>query len=244
MSNIQFSAVSAITSTFEDQPKVGVENRELQVISAKMASMEPLAKSLNQQVESGTVSMSQLMKLIGMIIDSSKELRSQLLFNRIDEAMSTLELGIALAQNKKETAQVKFGLNMAISLVSMTIQTASAYQTSKFKTVKDKHLPEGKVSDLSAQQRNEISATLQQARTAKYNNVTNLAQMSNKIGSDGVEFLHADNVQNDEENQASKETKQKFDEQLTQFIESLGNELVQLLKMMEAIQGATLVTNR
>ncbi|KAA1195508.1 hypothetical protein [Photorhabdus heterorhabditis] len=244
MSNIQFSAVSAMTSPFEDQLKTGVENKELQVISAKMANIEPLAKSLNQQVESGTVSMGQLMKLIGMIIDSSKELRSQLLFNRIDEAMSTLELGIALAQNKKETAQVKFGINMAISLVSMTIQTASAYQTSKFKTVKDKHLPEGKVSDLSAQQRNDISATLQQARTAKYNNVTNLTQMSNKIGSDGVEFLHADNVRHDEENQASKETKQKFDEQLTQFIESLGNELVQLLKMMEAIQGAALVTNR
>ncbi|KOY63053.1 hypothetical protein AM629_05340 [Photorhabdus heterorhabditis] len=233
-----------MTSPFEDQLKTGVENKELQVISAKMANIEPLAKSLNQQVESGTVSMGQLMKLIGMIIDSSKELRSQLLFNRIDEAMSTLELGIALAQNKKETAQVKFGINMAISLVSMTIQTASAYQTSKFKTVKDKHLPEGKVSDLSAQQRNDISATLQQARTAKYNNVTNLTQMSNKIGSDGVEFLHADNVRHDEENQASKETKQKFDEQLTQFIESLGNELVQLLKMMEAIQGAALVTNR
>ncbi|NRN28539.1 type III secretion system protein [Photorhabdus heterorhabditis] len=244
MSNIQFSAVSAMTSTFEDQLKTGVENKELQVISAKMANIEPQVKSLNQQVEAGTVSMSQLMKLIGMIIDSSKELRSQLLFNRIDEAMSTLELGIALAQNKKETAQVKFGINMAISLVSMTIQTASAYQTSKFKTVKDKHLPEGKVSDLSAQQRNDISATLQQARTAKYNNVTNLAQMSNKVGSDGVEFLHADNVRHDEENQASKETKQKFDEQLTQFIESLGNELVQLLKMMEAIQGAALVTNR
>ncbi|WP_051691017.1 hypothetical protein [Photorhabdus australis] len=244
MSNIQFSAVSAMTSTFEDQLKAGVENKELQAISAKMASIEPQVKSLNQQVESGTVSMGQLMKLIGMIIDSSKELRSQLLFNRIDEAVSTLELGIALAQNKKETAQVKFGINMAISLVSMTIQTASAYQTSKFKTVKDKHLPEGKVSDLSPQQRNDISATLQQARTAKYNNVTNLAQMSNKIGSDGVEFLHADNVRHDEENQASKETKQKFDEQLTQFIESLGNELVQLLKMMEAIQGAALVTNR
>ncbi|WP_214282022.1 hypothetical protein, partial [Escherichia coli] len=61
---IQFSTVPAMASTFEDQPKIGSENKELQVISAKMASIEPQVKSLNQQVESGTVSMSQLMKLI------------------------------------------------------------------------------------------------------------------------------------------------------------------------------------
>ncbi|OWF72388.1 hypothetical protein B4907_22615, partial [Yersinia kristensenii] len=117
-----------------DEPQNSVsENKTLQASIEGLTVTKQQTVTLNKQAELGTVSMSQLMSLLNMIIESSQKLRSQLLSNRIDEAMATADLAKMLAVDKKDSAQLKFGINLASSVVSMGIQTVSAFRTGQCK---------------------------------------------------------------------------------------------------------------
>ncbi|WP_139336790.1 type III secretion system protein [Yersinia enterocolitica] len=250
MTTIQMSNLPVTVSMFDEPQNSVSENKTLQASIEGLTVTKQQTVTLNKQAELGTVSMSQLMNLLNMIIESSQKLRSQLLSNRIDEAMATADLAKMLAVDKKDSAQLKFGINLASSVVSMGIQTVSAFRTGQCKPLEDKHLSKlgggsgAKVANLSPQELNNFTASLQQQRTAKYNTVSQMADMSRKMVGDINEIQNADKVRRQDETQSTKELKQKYDEHMTPFIDSLGNELMQLLKMKEAIQGTSLVTNR
>lgn len=214
------------------------------------SSMTVGQSGLNKIQNDGVVSMSQLLALLAMIIESSQLLRTQVLTNRINEAMATAEVAKVLAADKKDSAHTKFGINLAAGVVSMGLTTASAFKAGQFKKVEDKHLTKlghgenAKVSDLSVDRLNEITASLQQQRTAKYNTVSQLSGASKEMIGNVNEIQNSDQVKRQDETQATKDLKQRYDEQLTTFIDSLSNELTQLLKAMEAVQAAAQVTNR
>ncbi|EKT64608.1 hypothetical protein [Providencia burhodogranariea] len=210
-----------------------------------------IAKSeLNTINDTGSVSMSHLLALLAMIIESSKLLRSEVLMNRINEAGATVELAHVLAADKKSSATTKFSINLAAGVVSMGITSAAAFKTGQFKKVDDKHLvnlgygENAKVSNLSVDRLNEITASLQQQRTAKYNTITQLSGVSKELIGNVNEIHNAGEVKRHDDTQATKDLKKTYDDQLSSFIDSLGNELNQLHKAMESVQGAMLVNNR
>ncbi|HHL2502289.1 TPA: type III secretion system protein [Yersinia enterocolitica] len=250
MTMIQFSHFPVAASMLEEQKNSVSENKELQSCIEDLTVTKHQIAILNTQADAGTVSMSQLINLINMIIESSQKLRSQLLSSRIDEAMATAEVAKILAVDKRDSAQVKYGINLASSVVSMGIQSVSGFRTSQGKTLKDKHLSKfgcesgAKVANISSQERNNFTGTLLQQRTAKYHTVSQMADMSGKVIGDANEIQNADKIRRQDETQSTKDLKEKYDEHITQFVDSMGNELLQLLKMKEAIQGSSLVTNR
>lgn len=196
------------------------------------------------------VSMAHLLALLAMIIESSKLLRTEVLINRINEAEATVGLAHTLAADKKSSATTKFSISLGAGVLSMGITSAAAIKTSQFKKVDDKHLTKlgygenAKVSNLSTDRLNEITASLQQQRTAKYNTVSQLGNVSKELIGNLNEIQNAGQVKRQDDMQATQDLKKTYDGQLTAFIDTLNNEFNQLLKSMDAVQGAMLVNNR
>lgn len=132
----------------------------------------------------------------------------------------------------------------------MAVISAAAFKTGQFKKVEDKHLTKlgygdnAKASNLSTDRLNEITASLQQQRTAKYNTITQLSGVSEKLVGNVNELQNAARVERQDDTQATKDLKKTFDDQLNSFIDALGNELNQLHKLMESVQGTMLANNR
>ncbi|EGQ8681739.1 type III secretion system protein [Vibrio parahaemolyticus] len=203
-----------------------------------------------EKASQGGVSMSELLALLSQIISSAKELRSQVMQSRIDEAKATTELAIVLADDRRSDAQMKFGISLASSVMNMALTTASSVRIGQTKTLKDKHLSsmsgngDMKVSDLSMKDLNKFTAQLQQARTAKYNTVSQSGNMANSMVGNANDIINAEEVKHQEEGTASKQLKEKVDAHLDQFIQELTTEAVKLNEILDLMARASLVTNR
>ncbi|HCH6235302.1 TPA: type III secretion system translocator protein VopD2 [Vibrio parahaemolyticus] len=202
------------------------------------------------KISEGGVSMSELLALLAEIIKASKELRSQVMSNKITEAKATTELAVSLADDRKHDAIVKFGIMLASSVVSMAITSASSVRMGQTKILKDKHLASMsgdsnmRVADLSAKDINKFSAQLQQGRTAKYNTVAQTGNMANSMVGNINDMRHAEEVKHQEEGTASKQLKEKVDAMLDGYLQDLTQAAVKLNEILDTMQRASLVTNR
>lgn len=228
-----------------------------------------------KEANKGSVSMADLLALLSQIIESSQQVRAQVMKNRIGEAVATSALATMLAQDKCGDAKLRFGITLASSVVNMGLTTAATVRIGQTKTLKDKHLSKmadaggadaggvkllkttdlesgkvtnvdksPKVSDLTPKELNKYTASLQQQRTAKYNSVTQMGGMADGMVGNANEIQNAEQVKGQEETQASKDLKEKFDAQLDQYIQDLTAEAVKLNEILEAVAKASLVTNR
>lgn len=194
--------------------------------------------------------MSELLALLAEIIKASKELRSQVMSNKITEAKATTELAVSLADDRKHDAIVKFGITLASCVVSMAITSASSVRMGQTKILKDKHLASMsgdsnmRVADLSAKDINKFSAQLQQGRTAKYNTVAQTGNMANSMVGNINDMRHAEEVKHQEEGTASKQLKEKVDAMLDGYLQDLTQAAVKLNEILDTMQRASLVTNR
>ncbi|EKT60076.1 hypothetical protein [Providencia sneebia] len=244
---IQFTNTHAMSAmNFQDnanKPQVDA----IKQTNDSLKSAESGFKTINSEK---TVSMSQLLALLSEIIDASASLRNVMMINRITEAGATAEMAKVAAGVKKDDAHLKFGIKLASGVFSMGMSTVAAVRTGQVKMVQDKHLSKAglgenaRVSDLSADKINEISASLQQQRTAKYNMVNQTSGAADNMMGNVSEMISASAIQQQEETKSSIDLKEKYDAQLTSFIDTLGNTIAQILKSLEAIQAASLVTNR
>lgn len=89
-----------------------------------------------EKASQGGVSMSELLALLSQIISSAKELRSQVMQSRIDEAKATTDLAIVLADDRRSDAQMKFGISLASSVMNMALTTASSVRIGQNKNSK------------------------------------------------------------------------------------------------------------
>lgn len=202
------------------------------------------------KVEKGSISMSELLALLAQIIESSQRLRAQMMQNRITEAVATNDLAIKMSGDKCSDAQRKFAITLAAGVATMAMSTAATVRMGQSKTLTDKHvtdLTKGKntsVSSLDAKSINQFTASLQEARTAKYRSVAQMSEMGSNMTGNVNEIQHADQVRQQEESQASKDLKEKFDAQLDQYIQDLTQEAVKLNEILDAVAKASLATNR
>lgn len=203
-----------------------------------------------KNISDGGVSMSELLSLLAEIIKASKELRTQVMNNKITEAKETTNLAVHLAEDRKHDAQVKFGITLAASVVSMAITSASSIRMGQTKTLKDKHLSSMsgdsnmRVADLSPKELNKFTAQLQQGRTAKYNTVAQTGTMANSMVGNINDMRNAEEVKHQEEGTASKQLKEKVDAMLDSYLQDLTQAAVKLNEILDAMQRASLVTNR
>ncbi|GHW44603.1 type III secretion system protein [Vibrio cholerae] len=208
-----------------------------------------LEKSV-EKISQGGVTMSELLALLAEIIKASKDLRSQVMINKITEAKATTDLAVHLAADRKNDAQVKFGITLAASVVSMAITSGSSVRMGQTKTLKDKHLSSMsgdsnmRVTDLSAKDINKFTANLQQSRTAKYNTVAQTGTMANSMVGNINDIRNAEEVKHQEEGTASKQLKEKVDAMLDGYLQDLTQAAVKLNEILDAMQRASLVTNR
>lgn len=197
-----------------------------------------------------SVTMADLLALMTQIIESSHELRSQVMQNRINEASATCDLAVSLAADKCRDAQTKFGITLAASIVTMGVSTFATVRMAQPKTLQDKHVQSMSgdktttVKSLDAKSRNDYAARLQDARTGKYRGVSQGAEMSQGVVGNVNEIQNSAQIRNQEETQATKDMKEKFDSQLDQYIQNLTQETAKLNEILDSIAKASLVTNR
>ncbi|AYV25045.1 type III secretion system protein [Vibrio mediterranei] len=202
------------------------------------------------KVNSSKVSMNDLLALLAEIIQSSKKLRAQVMKNRITEAVATSDLAVKIAGSKCAGAQRKFGITLAASVATMALTTAATVRMGQTKTLQDKHVVDmtnGKstsVKSLDAKTVNEFTARLQEGRTSKYRAVSQMSEMGGSMVGNVNEIQYAAQVRAQEESQATKDLKEKFDGQLDQYIQDLTRESLKLNEILDAVAKASLVTNR
>lgn len=178
-----------------------------------------------------SVTMADLLALMTQIIESSHELRSQVMQNRINEASATCDLAVSLAADKCRDAQTKFGITLAASIVTMGVSTFATVRMAQPKTLQDKHVQSMSgdktttVKSLDAKSRNDYAARLQDARTGKYRGVSQGAEMAQGVVGNVNEIQNSAQIRNQEETQATKDMKEKFDSQLDQYIQNLTQEI-------------------
>ncbi|WP_318452411.1 methionine aminopeptidase family protein [Photobacterium leiognathi] len=198
----------------------------------------------------GKISMNDLLSLLAEIIESSQRLRAQQMQNRITEAVATSDLAVKIAGKKCADTQRKFGISLAASVATMALSTAATIRMGQTKTLKDKHVVDitnGKstsVESLSPSSINDFSARLQEGRTGKYRAISQMSEMSKSMVDNVNDIQHAAQVRVQEENQATKDLKEKFDRQLDQYIQDLTQEAVKLNEILESIENASRATNR
>ncbi|EOW9423731.1 type III secretion system protein [Vibrio cholerae] len=240
-------SISAVTNTNLAQPVISDSSKVSGEIDTKI--WQDLEKSVSK-ISEGGVSMSDLLALLAEIIRASRELRAQVMNNKIAEAKATSDLAVVLADDRKRDAQVKFGITLASSVVSMAISSASSVRMGQTKTLKDKHLSSMsgdsnmRVADLTPKEINKFSAQLQQGRTAKYNTVAQTGTMANSMIDNINSMRHAEEVKHQEEGTASKDLKAKVDAMLDSYLQELAQAAVKLNEILDSMQRASLVTNR
>lgn len=197
-----------------------------------------------------SVTMADLLAMMTKIIESSHDLRSQVMQNRINEASATCDLAVSLAADKCRDAQTKFGITLAASIVTMGVSTFATVRMAQPKTLQDKHVQSMSgdktttVKSLDAKSRNDYAARLQDARTGKYRGVSQGAEMAQGVVGNVNEIQNSAQIRNQEETQATKDMKEKFDSQLDQYIQNLTQETAKLNEILDSIAKASLVTNR
>jgi predicted metal-dependent hydrolase len=170
--------------------------------------------------------------------------------NRINEASATCDLAVSLAADKCRDAQTKFGITLAASIVTMGVSTFATVRMAQPKTLQDKHVQSMSgdktttVKSLDAKSRNEYAAGLQDTRTVKFRGVSQGAEMAQGVVGNVNEIQNSAQIRNQEETQATKDMKEKFDSQLDQYIQNLTQETAKLNEILDSIAKASLVTNR
>lgn len=230
---------------------VAAENlRSFSCSSSSSSDTVTVEESLDNHTSQSSVSMAELLALMTAIIESSHELRSQVMQNRILEASATCDLAVSLAADKCHDAQTKFGITLAASIVTMGISTFATVRMAQPKKLQDKHVRSMSgddtvtVKSLDAKTRNDYAARLQDARTGKYRGVSQGAEIAQGVVGNVNEIQNAAQVRNQEETQATKDMKEKFDAQLDQYIQNLTQETTKLNEILDSIAKASLVTNR
>ncbi|AVI67760.1 type III secretion system protein [Shewanella sp. WE21] len=232
-------------------------------------------KSAAEKALNGSVTMADLLALFSQIIEASQKLRSEVMKNRIGEAVATSKIATMLAKDKCSDAQLQFGIKLASGAVSMAMTAGASIRIGQTKVLQDKHLSRPtdkgiantggvkllkstdlesgkvthldkspKVSDLTPQDINKFTANIQQGRTTKYNGVITASQLASNLVDSANSMRDAEQVKGQNEIQAAKELKEKFDGQLDQFVQNLTSEHVKLNEILDALAKASLVTNR
>ena len=248
VSDYQMNELAKLSMGVTEGDFLGVdENLKRFSDSSSTAHETPTFNTHNVQSH---VSIGDLLALMAEIIESSHELRSQVMENRIHEASSTCDLAVSLAADKCSDAQTKFGITLAASLVTMGVSTFATIRMAKPKTLQDKHVQSMSgdktvtVKSLDAKSRNDYAARLQDASTGKYRGVSQGAEMSQGVVGNVNEMQNAAQIRNQEETQATKDMKEKFDGQLDQYIQNLTQETTKLNEILDSVAKASLVTNR
>lgn len=248
LSDITFAEKSHAQNTVAVNVKQGL-SYHLDTVAVNVEQCLSYLEKLDK-VETGSVSMSDLLALLAQIIESALRLRAQLMQNRITEAEMMCVLANDLSHDICRDAQQKFGITLATGAAMMVMSTGIGVRTAQSKTLKDKHvtdLAKGKntsVSSLDSHSVNNFTASLQEARTAKYRSVLQMSELASSMVGNVNEMQHADQVRKQEETRASKELKEKFDAQLDQYIQDLTQDAVNLNLILESVAKTMLVHNR
>ncbi|AUI87410.1 type III secretion system protein [Vibrio azureus] len=220
-----------------------------ETFSAMKQEWEGYEKAV-MKADSAPISMNDLLALMAQIIAASQRLRAETTQNRIDEAVATSNMAMKIADNKCADAQKKFAITLAASVATMALTTAATVKMGKTKTLRDDHVTsmtsgnKTSVKSLESKEINDFSSRLQEARIGKYKSVTQMSDMSGNMVGHANEIQHAGEVKDQEQAQALKDLKEKFDAQLDQFIQNLTQEAVKLNDILAAMTRASLATNR
>ena len=243
--NISTLAMSSMPSDFT--LKDGINGASTFSVDEK--EWKGFEKEINK-AESGHISMEDLLALMAQIIAASQRMRAEAAQNRINEAVATNNMAMKMADNKCADAQKKFAITLAASVATMALTTAATVKMGKTKTLRDDHVTsmtsgnKTSVKSLSSKEVNDFSSRLQEARIGKYKSVTQMSDMSGNMAGHANEIQHANEVKGQEQAQATKDLKEKFDAQLDQFIQNLTQEAVKLNDILAAMARASLPTNR
>ncbi|EGQ8442520.1 type III secretion system protein [Vibrio cholerae] len=197
-----------------------------------------------KQFNSGSISVTELLALISQIIESSQRLRSQLMNNRIGEAVATSELARKIAGDKCSDSRKKFAITLAAGVLSMGVSTVAGISTLRNKKLDDKMVTklsngtQSSVKSLSAADVNKFNSELLNKNTNKFRAVEQLGKTSESLTNNANEIQHAAQVRQQEETQASRELKEKFDSQIDQYIQNLTQEHVKLNEILNQMEMA------
>ncbi|CAH8234993.1 conserved hypothetical protein [Vibrio aestuarianus] len=218
-------------------------------LNINLKSLEKADKQLTKAQKDG-ISMNDLLKLIAEIFQASNALHAELAQSRIQAAKVTTDIARILAADKCHDSQVKFAIQVVSGALTMAINTFSAYHTAKGKTVQDKHLQDlakpkgGKVSDLTPQEINDHTANLERGATGKYGGFAQFGNAVKDATRDGMEVYHANEVQTQEEGQATIKHKEKLDALKDQVFQHFATVLAKLNELLNDLEKASLATNR
>ena len=249
VTNSQMNDLVQLSMAFA-RGKFAVADKNLNRLSDSSSTAHETSISAESVDTHSSVTMADLLALMTQIIESSHELRSQVMQNRINEASATCDLAVSLAADKCRDAQTKFGITLAASIVTMGVSTFATVRMAQPKTLQDKHVQSMSgdktttVKSLDAKSRNDYAARLQDARTGKYRGVSQGAEMAQGVVGNVNEIQNSAQIRNQEETQATKDMKEKFDSQLDQYIQNLTQETAKLNEILDSIAKASLVTNR
>ncbi|PNQ54248.1 type III secretion system protein [Vibrio agarivorans] len=197
------------------------------------------------KADSAPISMNDLLALMAQIIAASQRMRAEAAQNRITEAVATSNMAMNIADNKCADAQKKFAITLAASVATMALTTAATVKMGKNKTLRTDHVKSMNGGNkLDSKDINDFSSRLQEARIAKYKSIIQMGEQSSGMIGHANEIQHADEVKGQEQAQALKDLKEKFDAQLDQFIQNLTQEAVKLNDILAAMTRASLATNR
>lgn len=191
------------------------------------------------------ISMNDLLTLLAEIFQSSYALHAEIAQSRIQAAKVTTDIARILAADKCHDSQVKFAIQVASGALTMAISSFSAAKTASGKSLQDRHVANGgKVSELTPAQINQHTASLLQMRNGKYTAVSQVANTANSVSRDGMEVYHANEVQTQEEGQATIKHKEKLDALKDQVFQHFATVLAKLNELLNDLEKASLATNR
>ncbi|MDE1241090.1 type III secretion system protein [Vibrio aestuarianus] len=201
-------------------------------------------EKLTKSEERG-ISMNDLLTLLAEIFQSSYALHAEIAQARIQEAKVTTDIARMLAADKCHDSQVKFAIQVVSGAFNIAINTFSAAKTASGKPLRDDHLAKGgKVDKLTSEQIDRHTAHLQQMRNAKFGAVSQAANMANSVSRDATEIYHANEVQTQEEAQATLKLKEKLDALKDLVFQHFATLLTKLNELLNDLEKARLATNR
>ncbi|MDE1331378.1 type III secretion system protein [Vibrio aestuarianus] len=231
-------------SLSQTSASIAIESEQSAQDNINLKSLEKADKQLTKAQKDG-ISMNDLLKLIAEIFQTSNALHAELAQSRIQAAKVTTDIARILAADKCHDSQVKFAIQVASGALTMAISSFSAAKTASGKSLQDRHVANGgKVSELTPAQINQHTASLLQMRNGKYTAVSQAANTANSVSRDGMEVYHANEVQTQEEGQATIKHKEKLDALKDQVFQHFATVLAKLNELLNDLEKASLATNR
>ncbi|CAH8242597.1 conserved hypothetical protein [Vibrio aestuarianus] len=188
--------------------------------------------------------MNDLLKLIAEIFQASYALHTELAQARIEAAKETTDIARIIAADKCHDSQVKFAIQGLSGAFTMFISSVSAAKTASGKSLEDRHVAGGRVSDLTQREINQHTATLQNLRIGKYAAVAQTAKMAEGVSRDWMEVHHANEVKIQEEAQATLTLKKELDALIDLVYQHFVRLFTKLNELLDVIEKSHLATNR